>query len=267
MPLNIAHRGARGVAPENTMAAARKALTFGADLWETDIAVTKDDELILFHDDSLARTTNAAAVIKDRAITPFSDFTLAELRRLDAGSWFAAADPHGAIAAGEVSQEDLASYRGEKIPTLREALEFTLASRWKVNLEIKRQPAAKADFPMVKRLLALVDELGAGPETVIFSSGQHHWLEEIRRSRPEFEVQALLGLFPENPIAWRDKKFDTYNVRCTRTTPAEVSEMAKAGLKVNLYTVNEPADMKAWAAAGAAGLITDFPQRLKSALS
>ena len=59
----IAHRGARSLAPENTLAAARKALEVGADLWETDVSVTNDGELILFHDESLIRTTNVKKTV------------------------------------------------------------------------------------------------------------------------------------------------------------------------------------------------------------
>ena len=100
MVLNIAHAGARSLAPENTLAAARKALEVGADLWETDVAVTSDGELILFHDDSLARTTNAPVRFPDRSPWTFTTFTLAEIRSLDAGSWFVETDPFGQIAAG-----------------------------------------------------------------------------------------------------------------------------------------------------------------------
>ncbi|HFD40915.1 MAG TPA: glycerophosphodiester phosphodiesterase, partial [Anaerolineae bacterium] len=91
--VNIAHRGARSLAPENTLVAARKALAVGADLWETDVAVTADGELILFHDDSLVRTTDAERRFPDRAPWTFTTFSLAEIRSLDAGSWFVETDP------------------------------------------------------------------------------------------------------------------------------------------------------------------------------
>ena len=66
----IAHRGARSVAPENTMAAARKAFDFGADLWETDVGVTKDERLILFHDNSLERTTDVNEKFPPQGVLP-----------------------------------------------------------------------------------------------------------------------------------------------------------------------------------------------------
>lgn len=263
MALNIAHRGARSLAPENTMAAARKALEAGSDLWETDLAVTRDGELILFHDDSLARTTDVEIRFPGRPPGPFSDYTLEEIRSLDAGSWFAQTDPYGQIAAGAVTPAELEAFRGEKVPTLREALEFTRESGWLMNLELKRQPPAHRTFPVVDRVLSLIDELGLGPEHVLLSSGEHHWLKEIQRRRPEFTVQALIGLSKDEPLEWSGMKFKTYNVRVTLTSEDEVRRLVSAGHEVNLYVVNAIEDMRRYIDAGAAGLITDFPQLLK----
>jgi glycerophosphoryl diester phosphodiesterase len=97
---SIAHRGASGYAPEHTAAAYRLALEQKADFVEPDLAVTKDGVLVCLHDDTLERTTNIAAVFPDRASAAApgragaakrwlaNDFTLAEIQRLDAGSWF-----------------------------------------------------------------------------------------------------------------------------------------------------------------------------------
>ena len=78
----IAHRGARSLAPENTLAAARKAHGLGADLWETDVAVTADDQLVLMHDDAMTRTTNVSDIFPERVPAAFSTYSLAEIRSL-----------------------------------------------------------------------------------------------------------------------------------------------------------------------------------------
>lgn len=78
--LTLAHRGASGYAPENTLAAFDKAIELGADMIETDVRQTKDGHLVLFHDPSVKRTTNGQGLV--------SELTLAELKALDAGSWF-----------------------------------------------------------------------------------------------------------------------------------------------------------------------------------
>jgi glycerophosphoryl diester phosphodiesterase len=113
--LNVAHRGASAYAPEHTLAAYRLALEQGADYVEQDLAVTKDGVLICLHDPTLERTTNVEQLFPDRATTVTwegkterawlaNDFTLAEIKRLDAGSWF-----HSKFA-------------GERIPTFDEAV-------------------------------------------------------------------------------------------------------------------------------------------------
>ena len=262
MVVNIAHRGARSLAPENTLAAARRALEIGADLWETDVGVTAGGELILFHDDSLARTTDAETRFPDRAPWTFTTFTLAEIRSLDAGSWFFETDPFGQIAAEAVAPAEQAAYRGEKVPTLREALIFTRGAGWRVNLELKRLPPPLERFPVVERVLALVNRLEMPPDQVILSAFNHDWLRQAQALRPDVGVQALIGYSFTSPLDWGALSFGTYNARSTLITEERVREVTAQGIAVNLFTVNEVDDMLRFIAAGAAGLFTDFPQRL-----
>src|SRR5688572_17841479 len=98
----VAHRGASGVAPENTLAAVRLALKQGADIIENDIMRTSDGQLVIMHDVSLARTTDVEQVFPDRSPWNVGSFTLAEIKQLDAGSWFSP------------------KFAGERVPTLRE---------------------------------------------------------------------------------------------------------------------------------------------------
>ncbi len=258
--LNIAHRGARSLAPENTLAAARKALEIGADLWETDVLVTADKELVLLHDDSLARTTNAAARFPSRSPWMVTTFTLAQVRSLDAGTWFLETDPFGQITDGRVTPAEQAAFRGEKIPTLREALAFTQETNWRINLELKRIPPPMEGFPIASRVLGLLDELGIETHRVIISSFEHGWLRDIQRGNPEIRVQALvsdLGIEPE---------FRTYNAWAPTVDDEQIRAAAETGIAVNLYTVNRKEDMRRFIAAGVAGLFTDFPQRLRAVL-
>jgi glycerophosphoryl diester phosphodiesterase len=262
MVANIAHRGARSLAPENTLAAARKALEIGAHLWETDVAVTADGALILFHDDSLARTTDAAGRFSGRAPWTFASFTLDEIRSLDAGSWFVDTDPFGQIAVGAVTPAEQDAYRGEQVPTLREALLFTRDAGWCINLELKRLPPPLERFPVVERVLALVGELEMPPHQVIFSAFNHDWLRQAQALRPDIEVQALIGYSFTAPLDWGDLSFATYNARSTLITEERIREVTGRGIAVNLFTVNEEDEMRRFIAAGVAGLFTDFPQRL-----
>jgi glycerophosphoryl diester phosphodiesterase len=258
----IAHRGARSLAPENTLAAARKAHALGADLWETDVAVSADGGLFLMHDDAMTRTTDVAARFPDRVPAPFSTYTLAEIRSLDAGSWFERDDPFEQVAAGAVGRDELDAFIGEKVPTLREAFELTVELDWRMNLELKAQPKPNDTFDVVLAVLALADEVGIGPEHLLFSSANHGWLKTLKARRPEFEVQALLGLFPEDPIDFSDPFFDTFNPRITRVALDQLEEQLARGIRLNPYTVNDPDEISILIGIGITGLITDFPQRV-----
>jgi glycerophosphoryl diester phosphodiesterase len=262
MVLNIAHRGARSLAPENTLSAAKKALEAGADLWETDVGVSSDGVLILMHDDSLVRTTDAAVVFPERSPWTFTTFSFAELRNLDAGSWFQQTDPFGQIAAGTVSPKDLASYHNEPIPTLEEALRFTRDANWRVNIELKNLPPPMQDFPVVERVLGLIETLNIDPQQLVLSSFNHDWLHKIENLRPDIAVQAVIGFSPVRPLDWGDLKFKTYNARHTLLKAQTVTELTAKGVRLNVWTVNARKDIDRFLAAGVSGIFTDFPQNL-----
>jgi glycerophosphoryl diester phosphodiesterase len=86
--LNVAHRGGRAFAPENTLAAFEKAKTFGCPMFEMDVHMSKDGELVVHHDDQLTRCTDVKARFPGRSAYYVSDFTYDELCMLDAGSWY-----------------------------------------------------------------------------------------------------------------------------------------------------------------------------------
>ncbi len=264
MALIIAHRGARSLAPENTLAAARKALAVGADLWETDVMVTRDGELILFHDDSLVRTTDVKDRFPGRDPWRVAMFTLDEIRVLDAGSWFLEDDPFGMIVAEAVTGEELSGYKGERIPTLAEGLHFTRDVGFRVNLELKRLSTPLGDFPLVERVLKAIDDAGIGYEHFVVSSFNHEWLRDIRARNPSLEIQALVSYAEIRSLDWENPEFATYNLRSTLIDEARIQAMREKGIAINLFTVNEADEMLRFAKAGAAGLITDFPQRAEN---
>ena len=159
------------------------------------------------------------------------------------------------------SASELSTYIGEKVPTLREAFELTLELDWFLNLELKAQPKPKDAFDVVGAVLALADEVGIGPDHLLFSSARHDWLKAVKQRRPDFEVQAILGLFPEDPIDFSDPFFDTFNPRITRVSIEQIEEQLARGIRLNPYTVNDPEAISRLVEIGITGLITDFPQR------
>ncbi|SCK29714.1 glycerophosphoryl diester phosphodiesterase [Streptomyces sp. WMMB 714] len=118
-PVTVAHRGASGYAPENTLAAVEKADKLGFDWVENDVQRTKDGELVVMHDTTLARTTNVEKLFPDRSPWNIRDFTAKEIGRLDAGSWFS---------------DD---YKGEKVPTLEKYLKAITGNHQRLLLELK----------------------------------------------------------------------------------------------------------------------------------
>lgn len=137
-PAVIAHRGASFNAPEETIPSYTLARELGADYLEMDIQRTKDGVLIALHDDTLERTTNVAEVFPDRAKDPLSSFTLEEIKRLDAGSWFNKAHPDRARA----------SYAGLKILTLDEVIDIAEGGKNKPGLYIETK--VPAQFPGIE---------------------------------------------------------------------------------------------------------------------
>ena len=263
-PLVIAHRGASSLAPENTLVAARKALEIGADLWELDVSVTADGELVLMHDNTLERTCNAKEVFPDGEPWQVWDFTLAEIQTLDCGSWFNRVDPFEEIQSGNVSQADQQSYGGEPAPTLREALEFTRNHNWRVNVELKRQPTEELDRIIVDRAVALIEELGMDDgRQVVVSSFKHGYLKAVKERNPHIPIQAITS----NPIrdlpSYLDElNADACNPKVTAWNYKLLAEMRTQGIAFNVWTVDDESTMKALINTGVSGVITNYPQTL-----
>ncbi|MBF0230259.1 MAG: hypothetical protein HQK63_11840 [Desulfamplus sp.] len=272
----IAHRGARSIAPENTIAAAEIARLIGADLWETDISVTQDGHLVLFHDDDLLRTTNAKMLFPYHKSFLLDTFDLAQIQALDVGSTFIQNDPFGEIALGNISIELLESFKEIKIPTLEDALTYTQKNNFPVNLELKEQGGRFKEFPLPQAVAKMIDKMVINHELIIISSFKHVWLEEIKNILPDIEVQALLGDDFDQKIDW-DKfcyadnsnlldQFKTYNINSQMITIDEIEKLKKMGKKVNLFTVNDKDDMVRFIKAGVDGIFTDYPQIMKKLL-
>jgi len=268
-PLIIAHRGARSLAPENTLVAARKALELGADMWELDVAVTSDNELVVIHDDTLDRTCNVKNLFPGRAPWRVWEFALAEIRTLDCGSWFNVTDPFGQIKAGAVSQDDMELYVGEPAPALREALEFTLDNNWRVNVELKDQPNEKLGQILVEKTVNLIVEFGMDERgQVVVSSFNHAYLKTVRSLNPNIPIQALTDK-KINSLSEYLAEFgtDTCNPKVNVWSPEELGDLGRSGIQFNVWTVNEEAVMRQLIEANVHGIFTDFPQRLERVLN
>lgn len=261
---NIAHRGARSLAPENTIISIEKAWQIGAHGVEVDVAATLDGELILFHDDLLTRTTDVSQKFITRKEQPFTTFTLKELQSLDAGSWFVESDPLGEIARGNVSASELSAMKGIRIPTLADVLQIIKDKDWYINLELKELPPPQQNFPMVEKVLHVLEKVQLPPQNVAISSFVFKYLRQIQELRPDIEVNALIG-FPDSGVQdWGDYEFTVYNANSAYTDEGQIHKALAKGCRVNLFTVNDPDEMKRFLNAGVEKLITDYPQILRN---
>jgi len=242
-----AHRGAAGLAPENTLAAFRMAMELGADATEMDLQMTKDGVVVIIHDDTVDRTTDGRGRI--------GDLTLAEIKRMDAGAKFGAA------------------YRGERIPTLRELIDLVKASgtpRFRLNLEIKFAEGREGQpADLEERVLAVLHETGF-LDRVITQSFHHASAAKMKRLAPSVPAGLLVGerRQPADPVAAvRQHRVNYYAPHFSLVTPELLQTLHDAGIPIVTWTVNDPADMRRLMAMGLGmlpgdGMISDYPDRL-----
>jgi glycerophosphoryl diester phosphodiesterase len=234
--LVIAHRGASGYAPENTLAAYRRAVAQGVTFIETDLHLTRDAHFIAVHDETVERTTNGQGAIHQ--------MTLAELRRLDAGSWFAS------------------EFMSERIPTLEEILAFAKKNDVVFYLELKPNGFWGGEHALIS---ALRNASEIARSVVI--SFDPAILAGLRKIEPTL----MTGLLHEGAI---DNPFEKaleigarqLVVRGDLITPQLLHQARKQDLQVVCWTVNSPAHMRMLAAAGVDGIMTDYPDRLLAVL-
>jgi len=264
--LNIAHAGASSVAPQNTLAAGRVALQVGADLWGIDVRLTKDGVFVLMHDEDLERTTNAAEVFPERSSWLVKDFTSVELKKLDAGSWFIEADPFKQIKEGNVSIEDQQSYIGEKIPTLREALEFTRKNDWRIDIEVKPMDYLPRE-EIAGKLVSLIKEEKM-EDRVMVSSFDHDLLKAVKRLDPGIPIAALVIFAPWEPAQHlEDLGADAYDPSLVGFTASLAAKLGELGYGVYIWTYNQADQLRHFATMeGVRGIYTDFPQFLETIL-
>lgn len=256
----IAHRGARSIAPENTLAAAKTAYETGADLWETDVNVTRGGHLVLFHDETLLRCTNALSRFPGKPSYDLRDFDLKDVLSLDAGSYFIDTDPFSQILEGNVSKKALLSFKNERIPTLEQGLLFTKEKNWKINLELKSYPGMSKDQYIPEKTIDMIHGTGIAADQVVISSFNHDWLKRVMKKDPDIEVQALVGKKGADSLDFKDFYFSTYNANSLLIDEKQIKSLKNMGKKINLFKVNDPKTFFYFKGLGVDAIFTDFPQ-------
>ncbi|MDR3314027.1 MAG: hypothetical protein LBS96_06175 [Oscillospiraceae bacterium] len=238
MSLVISHRGANKEAPENTLPAFRRSLALAVDGFENDVHLTKDGHLVVCHDDSVDRTSNGTGLI--------ADHTLAELRTLDFGGWFAPA------------------FAGTQIPTLEEFYELCDGLKV-IDVEIKRAPDGSTaaadgvirlakDFGLFDRLLISsfdMDMLQActACDPLTRTAYLYHDIEEPLVE----ELHDDLGAFAQK------YHLAAYHPFVGFVSQSYIEECHSHGVQINPWTVNQPHALERLRDWGADGVITDLP--------
>ncbi|WP_421208789.1 MULTISPECIES: glycerophosphodiester phosphodiesterase [unclassified Aeromonas] len=220
----IAHRGASGLAPENTLKAMAKALTLGVSAIELDVQAA-DDELWVFHDRRLERCTNGKGVLTEQS--------RAYLEQLDAGE-------------------------GEVIPTLWQVMEI-IAGRCELHIELKGADTADAVASLTRRAEA---KLGFTPEQWVVSSFHHPELARFAALRPDIRLGALTANLPLNLALFADE-LGAWSLNCDVDFVDRilVEDAHQRGLRVLVYTVDYHEDYEKLASMGVDGIFTNRPDR------
>ncbi|MEQ1529917.1 MAG: glycerophosphodiester phosphodiesterase family protein [Methylococcales bacterium] len=285
--LNIAHRGARAYAPENTLAAFAKAKQFGCQMLELDVRMSKDGVVVVYHDEHLQRCTDVAKQFPDRAEAKLAEFTYAELLCLDAGSWYVAelsspsADRQDYLQslsdqeiAQFVSPEELGFYgSGQvKIPTLQQTLEFAETKQILINIELKELAEFADSVAMTTAVVALVEAMHMSGQ-VLISSFAHPLLSEVRKLSADIATAVLCDQPIEQVVDYlQNLAVRAYNLGCgsdTQVNPTvslQIQQLRALHYDVNAWTCNNPEQMRRLIAAGVSGIISDYPNRVSDVL-
>jgi len=243
----IAHRGLSGAAPENTMAAFQAAADLGVG-FELDVTLSATGEVVILHDDTLGRTTNGRGEI--------GDFSLAEIKALDAGSWFDEA------------------FAGESIPTLREVLE-RFGGVVPIDIEIKDR---KPHEPLADAVVSEIERAGL-VDKVFVTAFNPYMLVRVREKNPDIRRGMLTATFKDEDLSLIEKVILRRLLFRGKVKPAIIAEEQvrikkrkvkkwhRHGYEVLVWTVNDKAGMQQMIEAGVDGIITNHPDVLLDLLN
>jgi glycerophosphoryl diester phosphodiesterase len=285
---NIAHRGARAYAPENTVQAFRKAVDLRCDMFELDVHLSRDGQIVVHHDDDLLRCTDVIQKFPGRDSYFLSDFTYDELRTLDAGSWYVEELKKPSAKRQSflqdltkeesqlfISEEDRRYYAsGEvKLPTLVQALEVAQAASIMINVEIKTMP--RMYVGLAKSVVSLIETMNL-EHCVLISSFDHEQLIAVRKMNVNIPTAVLTSDRLAKPASYLELlDADAYNPGCYagydsmgfssvdgRLITPSIEAVLGSGYGVNVWTCNKKEQIQQLIEAGVTGIFSDYPNRV-----
>ena len=227
-----AHRGASGYAPENTLEAFELAMRMGAYGIELDVHRTKDGKLVVIHDETVNRTSNATGYIKD--------YTCQELKKLDFSN-------------------SMSEFKNTRIPTLREVFGLIRASSIMLNIEIKCDRVIY--YGIWDELVKLSREFGMD-DRIIYSSFNHYVLRELKKIKPQAPTGLLYSCAILDPWVYAEYAEATAihpHFMIPLNTPGLVEQCHENGIAINAWTANEPEHIAGLVQLGVDGIIPISP--------
>jgi glycerophosphoryl diester phosphodiesterase len=240
--LIVAHRGSSGVAPENTLAAFRQAVDDGADMIELDVRMTKDFELVVLHDRTVQRTTDGRGNIWS--------MTHAELRDLDAGSWFNK------------------KFAEERIPTLRQVFDI-LPPSIQINIEAKTDGKRRRLSAFEKSLVLLILETES-QQRVLVSSFDHGFLRRLHQLDPDIQLGALY--VPVRDLTKRPSSIarrvgaTAFTCSIAKINKRLAGDAHANNITLGCYRVNTATQLEKALKFGVKMIITDHPKQIRKLL-
>ena len=232
----IAHRGFSGAAPENTLAAFKKAMEVGSDMIELDVHLSKDGQVVVIHDDTLKRTTSGNGKVVD--------FSLQELKQLDAGKWFGS------------------QFLEERIPALKEVLELT-RGKIPIHIELKEGDLGRYTITdLADRSLEEVEKAGL-LDQVLFGSFNLSAVDRIREKHPRLPVALIYNKAWDHPQdATGGRPIPVLSSSGKVLNQANASKARQQGMKVFVWTLDKEEHMEQFLNVGVDGIITNHPDKL-----
>ena len=244
----MAHRGGRGLAPENTMIAFKQAVEMGADVLELDIRSTRDGVLVVIHDKTIDRCTNGSGAVQD--------YSFAELQKFDAGDYW----------SNDGGKTHAFRGKGHTIPALEEL--FAAFPQMKFNIDIKQESPS-----IVKPFGELIRKMGLTSQ-VLVAAFDVSTIREFRRQFPEIITAAdvheirwflgtgKLGLSALTRLKSKAFQLPEYEGKLQVITKGFVRAAHKRKMPVHVWTIDEEEDMQRLLDMGVDGLFTDRPDRM-----
>jgi len=229
----IAHRGSKGTHPENTIPAFLHAVNVGAEGIELDVQLSKDNELIVIHDEKVGRTTNGRGYV--------NQLSLKDLKQLDAGSWFAPA------------------YAGTRIPTLLEVLEALkeVSFQGLLNIELKTD---RFPYEGIEKKVVDATNSSSWPFSIVFSSFNEETLIRLLELDQTISTALLFKKFGEEKTYLKEGlSLSAWHPKISWIKQASLSTLKE--MPIRAWTVNKKADMIHCFVLSLEGIITDFPEK------